>query len=189
MENPTANPPPENDPEKVFQQVAAEILKEVPPSIPAGIGGWLYLPIIGLGVMSFVRIDGIMKMLLSFSPANWKALTDPASPGYHWAWGPVMVSGLIAEIILLVLGIVLLVMLFRRKKVFRKLIIAYYLLDVISVAGCTVAVALISMKQFQISELLTPENCRQILNGSIWAFIWIPYFIMSKRVKNTFVND
>ncbi|MEI8247605.1 MAG: DUF2569 domain-containing protein [Lentisphaerota bacterium] len=189
MENSTVNPPPENDPEKVFRQVAAEILKDAPPAVSAGIGGWLLLPSIGLGVMSCVRIDGITKMLLSFSPGNWKALTDPASPGYHWAWGPVMVSGLVIEVILLVLGIVLLVLLFRRKKFFPKLIIAYYLLDVVSVVGCTFAVAVISMKQFQFSELFSPENCRQVLNGSIWAFIWIPYFIMSKRVKNTFVND
>ncbi len=188
MENPAANPPPENDPEKVFKQVAAEILKAAPPPSSEGIGGWLLLPLAGLCVMSLVRIEGIMKMVLSFSPENWKALTDPASPGYHWAWGPVMVSGLVAENILLVMGIVLIIMLFHRKRSLPKLIIVYYLLDVVSVVCCTLGVAVVSMKRFQFSELLSPENCRQILNGSIWAIIWIPYFIKSRRVKRTFVS-
>jgi len=189
MENSTANPPPEHDPEKVFQQVAAEILRDVQPPTPEGIGGWLLIPFIGLCVMPYIRVENIMKMMPSFSPENWQTLTNPASPGYHWAWAPLMVSELAVEIILLLLGIVLIIMLLRKKRVLPKLIIGYYLLDVISVVCCTFGVAVISMKQFEMSNLFSPENCQQILNGSIWAMIWIPYFIKSRRVKKTFVND
>jgi hypothetical protein len=188
MENPTATPPPEKDPEKVLQQVVAEILKDIPSSTEGRIGGWLFLPLTGLFVMLSLRIESIIKMLPSFSPENWNALTSPASPGYHWAWAPVMVSGMAADIILLVLGIVLIILFLRKKKTLPMLITAYYLLDVISLVCCTLGIAVIGMKQVEMSKLFSPENCRQILNGSIWAMIWIPYFIKSKRVKRTFVN-
>jgi hypothetical protein len=188
MENFTVNPSPESGPEKMFQQAAAEILKDAPPAIPEGIGGWLLMPLAGLFVMLFLRVESIIKILPSFAPENWKILTSPVSPGYHWAWAPVMITEQVADIILLVLGIVLIILLFRKKKAFPKLIIGYYLLDMIAVVCGVLGIAAISAKQVEMPKLFSPENCRQILHGSIWAIIWIPYFIKSRRVKNTFVN-
>lgn len=189
MENSTVNPPPENNQEKAFQQFAAEILNNAPSAIPGGIGGWLLIPAAGLFVMTFLRVGGITKMLPSFASENWQVLTNPASPGYHLAWAPLMVSELAVEVFLLALGLALIILFYRRKKKFRQMIIGYYLLDIISVICGTLGVTVISMKQFELSRLFSPENCRQILNGSLWAIIWIPYFMKSKRVKNTFVND
>jgi len=123
-----------------------------------------------------------------FERTNWHALTAMASPGYHWAWGPALLSELIINTILVLCWPVLIILFMRGKRILPKLLIGYYLLEVVLVCMTTFGFSIITMQQFELSELFCPENLSHILNGSIWAMIWVPYFIVSKRVRNTFVK-
>jgi hypothetical protein len=188
MENSTAKTPPENDPEKVLRQVTEAILKDVQRESTEGIGGWLFVPLAGLFLVPLLHVDSFIRMLPVFEQRNWDALTALASPGYHWAWAPVLLSELVINAILILCWPVLIILFLRMKRILPKLLIGYYLLEVIPVCLSTFGFSIITMQRFELSGLFSPENLSRILNGSIWAMIWIPYFIVSKRVKRTFIK-
>lgn len=189
MENSTAKPLPENDPEKVFRQVAEDILKDVQSESPEGIGGWLFVPLAGLFLIPLQHAGDFIRMLpILFERRSWDALTALASPGYHWAWAPALISELVINVVLVLCWPVFIILFLRMKRILPKLLIGYYLLEVILVCLSTFGFSIITMQRFELSGLFSPENLSRILNGSIWAMIWIPYFIVSRRVKRTFVR-
>lgn len=188
MANSTANPPPENDPAKEFRQVTEDILQEIRNDAQTRIGGWLLLPMAGLCLIPVLHAERLVQMLPMFERTNWHALTAMASPGYHWAWGPALLSELIINTILVLCWPVLIILFMRGKRILPKLLIGYYLLEVVLVCLTTFGFSVVTMTRFELSGLFSPENVSHILNGSIWAMIWVPYFIVSKRVKNTFVK-
>lgn len=64
---------------------------------------------------------------------------------------------------------------FKEKKLFPKLMIILYI-------GFTV---LLTLEYFVLQSVETQKN---FWGSLIAGIIWIPYFIRSKRVKNTFIN-
>jgi len=139
---------------------------------PVGIGGWLILPTIGL---IFTPIAQALAVLGAVALANLK--TTPAN----------LASGLnqlaVANAIYGVYILVAAFMFFAKKRMAPAMMIGAYLLAI----GLTFFSQVVVTHATQAAS--DPNSSIVVFARPVLvALIWIPYFRMSKRVRNTFVN-
>ncbi|HEV2135093.1 MAG TPA: DUF2569 domain-containing protein [Terracidiphilus sp.] len=152
---------------------AANLLPEANQKNLQGIGGWLTLVAIGLALGPFgllLAVGG--SMMLLFSPAGAAVLA--ANPG---------VGGLLAlDAAIDALFILALVYLnfhfYGKKKTFPRLAMGYLAASF---------VLQIAMQRLMVQYMPTFPSWTA-LSSLISAGVWIPYFLLSQRVKQTFVN-
>ncbi len=130
---------------------------------PSGINGWLLLPAVGL-VMSPI----LMAVVILLEVALLKDF------GFDWA---VVTEGML-YVVFLVFMVFTGVAFFRKRPVVPRLMVAWLSLNVLlSLLG-----AVIGRDAVPATEALG-----EIVRSVVAAAVWIPYFLVSKRVKNTFV--
>ena len=139
-------------------------------TIPRGIGGWLIIPAIGL-VLSPIKsltmlIMGI-KMIQSFTP---ELLSDAR------LW----ISGLI-DVTLIIATLVVTVFFFKKRRIAVQAIIGL-------MAASIVASAIQTFLNMSMIGEVDSDTIKPIVHACVFGAIWIPYFLKSKRVKNTFVK-
>jgi ABC-type Na+ efflux pump permease subunit len=153
---------------------------------PLRIGGVLILVAIGLIVSLVQNLGNFLSNLAPFRRDQvWERLTTPGSIAYHPYWKPVLLFELASSSAILGLNAMALVLFFRKQRVFPKVIIltipiifililiGYYLSGLVPV----------------IAE--SPDYSKQtsvLIVRFIALHVWIPYFILSDRVKKTFVR-
>ena len=151
--------------------------KDVVPSnhadvstVPKGIGGWLIIPAIGLilgPIKAVVLLFMGINMIQSVAP---ELLSDVRL----WASGVIDVAIISAAI-----GIA--VLFFQERRIAVRAIIG---LMAASIFANLVQVFL----NAAMFEKVDVDTIKPVVHACVFAAIWIPYFIKSKRVKNTFVN-
>jgi hypothetical protein len=150
---------------------------------PRGIGGWLILPIIGL-IFTVCRFSLTLKTYVTlFTGPAWERLTTEGSPVYHPLSGPLLIFEAIGNLSFVCAAIVLLVLIFLKHPLLPKMMIGFHVLNLVFVS---LDGALASFTPLFASAIpvITEELTRSIIS----AAIWIPYFLRSRRVKNTFVK-
>ena len=137
---------------------------------PVGIAGWLIIPVIGLvlaPIKSLVMFIIGIKMIQNFTP---ELLGDLR------LW----ISGLI-DVTLIISTIVIAVLFFKKLRIAIKAVISLMAATIVA----TVIQAFLNMSMFGEVDL---DLFKPILHTFVFSSIWIPYFLKSKRVKNTFVK-
>jgi len=135
-----------------------------------GIGGWLILPVIGIFLTILMGFIAIMldRSILSNLSSSDRLIR-------------VLYFELFMEFTFAILPIFALVLLFKKKKAFPKFMVCLFIVICI----------------FHITDIawgfsVLPEGgagaSAYVFFRIIATAIWIPYFLKSKRVKNTFVN-
>ena len=155
------------------------------PNTPSGLGGWLVLPILGLLVAPFA----LGALLLTtygpiFDSGGWDFLTTPGSEYYHPLWAPLLIFEIAGNFGLLVFSIILLVFFFQKNAAAPKAMIAFLIINFLFVTIDLIAADFIPM----VSESTEDDAMEGVVRAGISALIWIPYFLRSKRVKNTFIH-
>ncbi|PHM45293.1 hypothetical protein Xmau_00943 [Xenorhabdus mauleonii] len=135
------------------------------------IGGWLYLPAIGL-IFSVIFI--IFQIVVAVH-------TIPRVSYYSTLQNTVIFT-LVANIILLLLTIYTAIQFFNKLKKAPRL---YILLRLLNIVFQIITVYLIVDG---LGESMTYSLMAPVLQQGITAAIWIPYFMVSVRVRKTFVN-
>ena len=158
--------------------------QEVKPG-PEGMGGWLILPLLGL-IITPLRCFALIftDLLPVFKEGHWEALTTPGYEAYHPLWAPLIIGELVGNIAIGVFSLVILVFFFRRSIYTPTLVIAWLGISFIFVLGDYLIADHIPF----IAEIPDPESAKEIVRAAIAALIWIPYFLVSKRVKATFTR-
>ncbi len=152
-----------------------------PESIP--IGGWLILVAFGLIITPFrIVLQLFNNYLPIFSSGHWERLTTAGSGAYHVLWAPIIIFEMAGNVLLLALGAVTLALFFKKSRRTPKFAIglyafgpAYLLLDLL-LANLIPAVA----------SSPDSSHMKEMIRATINACIWIPYFLVSDRVKRTF---
>jgi len=139
---------------------------------PQGIGGWLILPAIGL-------ILGPILICISFSEFLSEEVQQAARESASIAAYVNVVLG--GQVVLLLILIVTGLLFFSKNKAapnfYIFLLVAGVVFSIVSyVVGTDTGI-----------KEVTEEDLRGIRRSISGAMIWIPYFLVSKRVKNTFV--
>jgi hypothetical protein len=128
---------------------------------PKGIGGWLIVPAVGLVLLPIVKLIAWIEAWPDFINA---ARDDPG-----WWLLAILDFSLILAVILVA------VLFFQKRPVAVAAVVAFLLANI-------VINFLEAMFTQVTAETIWPAFC-----ASIYAIILIPYFLRSKRVKNTFI--
>ena len=152
---------------------------------PRGIGGWLLLPLLGL-IFSPIRVgfQTVRDLLPVLKPETWNALTTPGSAAYHPMWAPVIIFEVVANCLLIVLTLMLL-WLFLRKSSRVPMLMVIWLLAIV---GVQIVDLLLAAQIPDVASQPDNQSMVDLARSVVGALIWVPYFLRSKRVKNTFVE-
>lgn len=143
---------------------------EIPRPKPHGIGGWLVIPAIGI---VFAPIKSVVMLFLGISMIQTFA-PELTSDARLWASGIIDVAMIIATIVVAVLF-------FRKRRIAIPAIIS--LMSAAIVAN--LVQAFLNAAMF---EEVDADTVMPIVHSCVFGAVWIPYFLKSKRVKNTFTE-
>ncbi|RIV52806.1 DUF2569 family protein [Flagellimonas taeanensis] len=149
------------------------------------IGGWLVLPGIGLVLSPFLLLFQVGSQGY-FDKGVWSLFKNA---GYENANALTLFLGfeLAMNIALLVFAALLIILYFKKRTSLPKLIIIMYASSfVIPILDLVLYNALFPKDLLDAAD--DQETYTQIFRGFISAAIWIPYFLVSERVKNTFTK-
>lgn len=152
---------------------------------PKGIGGWLILVVIGL-IVSPLKITYFLAInhWPIFRDGAWQQLTTPGTEAYHALWAPLLVFEIVGNLGCIALGLITLWFLVQRSRRTPRLAIIWLTCMTVFVVIDYFAADLIPA----IAAQPDPESTKELVRSLVNAAIWIPYFMVSKRVKATFVE-
>jgi len=150
-----------------------------------GIGGWLILVTIGLVTSLVLMVVGLTQDVLpAFAGGAWDKLTTAGSPHYHPLWAPLLIMEVSGTTFFILFSLVILVLLFMKKRFVPLVVIIFLLANLAFV----ITDYLLGMNIPLVASMPDESTPTQILRQAISCAIWVPYFLRSKRVKNTFVK-
>ncbi|MEQ8789185.1 MAG: DUF2569 domain-containing protein [Pirellulaceae bacterium] len=163
--------PPEPDVESAAQQG------------PQGLGGWLILVGIGLAITPF-RLGAVIFLIHVplFTNGTWEVLTSPGSPQYHPLWAPLLIFEVLTNVAFIVTYLVVGYLFLSRSRFFPRTYITVACINLFFIIFDAWACSFV----LQGDSIFDPDTTREIVRSLISAAIWIPYMLVSKRVKNTF---
>lgn len=150
-----------------------------------GLGGWLIL--VGIGVvlaplrLIYVTVQVYKPLLESGDLSN---ITDPSSPTYIPFAGSLFFAELAVNLAIMLAGIFAIYGFFGRKRVFPRFYSGYLMFCL----AFLIIDTLVSAKIFATENVLDSGTIGNIVGSTISTAIWVPYLMVSKRVKATFVN-
>ncbi len=158
---------------------------ESTPAAYDKIGGWLILVAIGL-ILTPLRLGfALFKDILPvFSAETWQVLTTPGTEAYHPSWAPLLIFELVGNIIFIIFPIVIAIFFFQKRKVVPKLIIAFLLSNLAFVGSDYFLANTIPF----VASQDDPASLKELARTLVGSLIWVPYFLVSKRAKATFIK-
>jgi Protein of unknown function (DUF2569) len=155
-------------------------IRDVKPPI-VGVGGWLILPI--LGFAGTLVLTGY-NLFLGIS--NWEGIKFifANESGQFGSLRVALVLSTVVGIAILVSAAICLYRIFVAKNSVRKFAVAHY--SILAVGGFTELWADRALSSALPEVASDPTLIKESLRGIVIASIWIPYFMVSKRVANTF---
>lgn len=150
-----------------------------------GIGGWLILVAIGIVVSPLRIIAQVLPPYLQIiSGDSWDALTKPGSEIYNPLWAPMLIAEILVNSCLIAAWVYIAFLFFRKKAAFPKWYIGIWAFTIIFI----IADALVLKLILPDAPVFDPEAVKDLIRIFITALIWVPYILVSKRVKATFVK-
>lgn len=150
-----------------------------------GLGGWLIL--VGIGVV-LTPIRLLLSTFTLYKPiledGTWEALTTAGADAYHPLWAPLLIGEMTYNVLMIAASIYLIYLFFSKHYLFPKVYIALVLISLFFIPLDAWLVAMI----FPDEPIFDPHTTKEFLRTLIVGVIWIPYMLISKRVKATFVE-
>ncbi|WP_339240617.1 DUF2569 domain-containing protein [Paenibacillus sp. FSL R5-0517] len=151
----------------------------------SGLGGWLILIQIGLFLtVILLAVQLFQQIIPTFTTETWEMLTSKQSDYYHPLWGPVLIFEMVYNTLFLLFSVYTIFAFYSKKAILPRLMIIFYGLSLI--VGIIDYLLLLQIPLAK--ELEDGSSIRDIAKSVITCAIWIPYFIKSERVHNTFVR-
>lgn len=147
---------------------------------PVGIGGWLILPILGLCGTMLLTLYNLYGVVSEW--AGIKAILAGGNDTLVALRVPIAISFALG-IALVVVTALCLHRIFTYSPTVPKMMTIFYVGLIVTSLGETIADNLISQATGAATD---PSNLKDLIQVSLSAAIWIPYFHRSRRVANTF---
>jgi hypothetical protein len=151
-----------------------------------GIGGWLILVAIGI-VVTPIRL--IMLMMTTypeiFSTGVWEVLTTQGSEAYSPLWAPILIGEILINSGMLLAWLYMAYLFFSKKMVFPKWYVGLAVFSLIFIIADAFAIKLVMPSE----PVFDPDTIKELMRSLFMVVVWVPYMLISKRVKATFVNE
>lgn len=172
-------------PKASIEVVASTASRPISQTEPKEIGGWLILVAIGLIVTPFRVVNTLMTDHWPiFRDGHWELLTDESSAAYHALWAPLITFEIAGNIVVIALAVITLVFFFRKSARTPRFAIGWYAFGAIFLLVDQLLGNLIPA----IANDPSSSNAAEMIRSAAVAAIWIPYFLLSERVKSTFIR-
>ena len=154
--------------------------RPLPDAGPRGLGGWLILPLLGfIGTIlltgwSIVQAPQSLAGLVVIFTATSGQLAELKLP---------TAASLAGGILVIASAAYCLYLMFAKKRAMVRFATAHYL--ILAAAGLVDLWAGFVMERV-LAETHDPSATKEAVRGVLLACIWIPYFHLSQRVRNTF---
>lgn len=147
-----------------------------------GIGGWLYLVAFGVIVAPLRLAVEYYPMLIDYFTGGYEITTNPNSKAYVPHLELLLGMEMVANAFMLLLTLVLVVLFFSKHRWFPRVFIFLCVFTPLFLIADAMAVQMVMPS----IEVYDTTLVREIARSVIYSLIWIPYMLVSKRVKNTF---
>jgi hypothetical protein len=149
-----------------------------------GLWGWLLL-FVGFVILKIVGTGLLIAstFLPLFRDGTWQALTSPDSPAYHPLWERVLLFELVGHIVIGAMAMLALALLVVRSPYAPKFSIGLLIASFAAAAANYFIAAQIP----SIADRGTDhESMATLIRALIAMLVWVPYLLLSRRVKATF---
>ncbi|OPA87378.1 hypothetical protein BFW88_18805 [Pseudomonas fluorescens] len=152
---------------------------------PRGLRGWLILIGIGL-VLTVARFSYsvIAVYYPIFTDGSFTALTTPGTHLYNALWAPFLISEALYNSIMGSFSIYLTYLFFTKHYLFPRL----YIAALVAWAVFVPLDAWVSSFVLVNEPIFDYDTTKEMIRVLIGVFVWVPYILVSKRVKATFVK-
>jgi len=184
--------------ERGFISVWQALSSKFPSETYNVIGGLLYLWLLTLSIVVFKILAGLVAVLPPFSRDVWALANDPFASGYHPLMRPLLLLDLAGRTALLCGATVVAEYFFKKHKFTPRLIVGFllaYALLVLTEQLILMDLTRFSLAGFQpfagswpLLRIIFPGKVTESFLVLVSCLIWIPYFLLSKRVKRTFIR-
>ncbi len=145
------------------------------------VGGWLFLPAFGLLLTPFAAIYQLIHAG-TFNISQWKILTDPGFPSFNPGLGLFVLIEFLANLTLIAYAVLMNILLWMKRTSLPRLITVFYGYNLILLTMDLWVINLFGLGEINYASM------QDVLRAFISSAVWIPYFLMSDRVKSTFTN-
>lgn len=151
-----------------------------------GLWGWLLL-FTGFVIWKIIGIGFLIAstFLPLFRDGTWEALTRPDSPVYDPMWQRVLLFELAGNIAIGAMAMLTLALLVVRSSYAPKSAIGLLVGSFVIVAANYLIAGQISSPADRGTD---HEGLRMLFLSGLAMLVWVPYFLISKRVKATFAH-
>jgi hypothetical protein len=152
-----------------------------------GLWGWLLL-FAGFVVLKIVSVGFLIvsTFLPLFRDGTWQTLTQPGSPAYHPLWKSVLLFELAGSIVIGAMAMVALALLVVRSTYAPRFCIGLLLGNfVVAAIGYFIAGQIPSVADHGADY----ESLAALVRSTLAMLVWVPYFLVSRRVKATFYSS
>jgi hypothetical protein len=112
----------------------------------------------------------------------WQTVAVPSGAQYHALYGPLLIIETLGNIVLLGLNILLIFLLFGKRRLFPKAFIVLVLSNALFLWLDEILGGMIP----SVAESADNSTIREAVRSTLWAMIWTSYMLSSRRVKATF---
>ena len=164
------------------------LLVEINPEL-TGIGGWLILVAIGVTLRPLVLLGQLaLGSHDSFNQDVWEAMTIPGRDSYQAALAPLIITETAGNLLLLIGSVLVLVLFYRRQRSFPVTFIVLLAFSAVFLVFDVWAGSHLLKHETTTKPGLMGQEVRNAIQSVAQALIWIPYLLVSRRVKATFTR-
>jgi hypothetical protein len=147
----------------------------------AGFKGWVRVLCIGVSVLPFASLAGLVRTVNALSPKTWSAITRVDSDGYQPFLAPLVVGEVLFYVLMFLLCVHVAILFWTKRRSFPLL---FVIATVYALVG-------IPTDHFLAADLLHRTTTQQPMNFESYAssLAWVAYVLYSKRVKATFLPE
>ncbi|KTB61760.1 DUF2569 domain-containing protein [Pseudomonas allii] len=149
-----------------------------------GLRGWLILIGIGL-IVSFARMTYALLAVYYplFTDGTFTALSTPGTTLYNPLWAPILISEALISSLFAATYTYLIYLFITEHYRFPRVYIATVLVSAVFIPLDAWVCSLVLVDEPIFDASTTKELARTLIT----LFVWVPYMLVSKRVKATFV--
>ena len=120
-----------------------------------------------------------------FSNGAWEVITTQGSEAYNPLWAPIIIGEILINSGMLLAWLYMGYLFFTKRKFFLKWYIGLAFFSLVFIIADAFAIKLVLPS----NQVFDPDTVKELMHSLIMVVVWVPYMLVSKRVKATFIKE